>query len=181
MTDEEQQASIGEMARDTKNVSGTEAVPADDPSRECKGCRVCCTMLLIPEFKAPPGVHCQHECEIGCAIHETKPASCKSFVCGYLGSGLDESYRPDNLNVMLSVYSTPLGKCLVAHETQPGAFWKEKAKSFAANVARREDAFVLIFSGKERQVLFPEWKTRLKERYEKNPNIIDCLQLLGYE
>lgn len=154
-------------------------VPADHVSRRCGSCTVCCTLMNIPEFNSPAGSHCPNECASGCSIHATKPEACKSYECAWLGSGLDVEFRPDNIKVMISLYNTPLGNCVVAQETVKGAFWEDKAKSFVAAVAKHEDAFVLIFYGKDRQVLFPEWKPLLKQRYERNPNIIDCLNMIG--
>lgn len=154
-------------------------VAPDHPSRSCGGCRACCTLMSIPEFESAAGVPCPKECAIGCSIHEIKPKSCKEYECAWLGSGLGEEYRPDNIRVMISMYKTPLGNCIVAQELDKDSFWKDEVKSFVAVVAQREDAFVLIFSGRKRQILFPEWKTLLKERYERNPNIVDCLNMIG--
>lgn len=170
------------MELDQKLDSNSKAewvAPHDHPSRSCGGCTACCTLMNIPEFDNPAGTPCPKECSTGCSIHEIKPKTCKEYECAWLGSGLDEAFRPDKIRVMISMYNTPLGNCIVAQELDKDAFWKDAAKSFVAAVAKREDAFVLIFSGKDRQILFPEWKPRLKERYQRNPNIVDCLNIIG--
>lgn len=146
-------------------------------TNQCDGCTVCCTILNIPEFDAPAGTPCQHECSVGCAIYASRPQPCADFKCVYLDSGLDVSYRPDNLQLMITIFATQYGKCIVAHELVPGIFWHRKQASFVASVAKQEDAFVLIFSGSERFLLFPEWKNELRQDYESDPNFLDKLNI----
>lgn len=73
-------------------------------SRECGGCTSCCTIFAIPDVTLR-GEKCEHECEAGCAIYSTRPASCYGFACGWIEGWGDDAHRPDRLGWM--VYSEP--------------------------------------------------------------------------
>jgi len=71
--------------------------------RQCSGCKFCCWSFAIEDIpddisglKFKPSLqHCQHECLVGCAIHDQKkyPPACKAFICPYLKG--EDIHRPD--------------------------------------------------------------------------------------
>jgi len=71
------------------------------PGRECGGCTVCCTALLVdtPEIQKAPGVTCKY-CKNGCTIYETRYPVCRDFHCAWRKLDiLDDSWRPDRSQV----------------------------------------------------------------------------------
>ncbi len=79
------------------------------PGRECGGCTVCCTSLVIdtPEFKKISGIPCQHLGEQGCGIHETRYPVCRQWFCAWRRAAfLDDWWRPDRSGVLVYVTDT---------------------------------------------------------------------------
>jgi hypothetical protein len=79
--------------------------------RNCGECSVCCTDLLIDskEFQKLPGVPCRHLCAGGCAIYETRYATCRHYYCGWRYMHvLGDAWRPDKSRVVLDF--VPAGK-----------------------------------------------------------------------
>jgi hypothetical protein len=73
--------------------------------RPCNECQACCTVVGVKEFDKPSWTHCQHQCDIGCAIYEERPPTCRGYHCLY-SLGLldgDERRRPDNLGVIFDL------------------------------------------------------------------------------
>lgn len=88
--------------------------------RQCGTCTLCCKLLGIHELEKPAGAWCPH-CKPGrgCGIYDDRPASCRSFTCGWLADpSMPDQVRPDRCKVVL--YFTPGGERLVA-ECDPGA------------------------------------------------------------
>lgn len=81
----------------------------------CGSCTECCYAIAIEELGKPYFRHCQHQGKASCRIHETKPRSCKHYLCGYalglFGVG-DEAlkYRPDNLGFVFHIVRQPAGQ-----------------------------------------------------------------------
>jgi len=76
-------------------MSAPPSAAAPSP-RECGDCTLCCKVMGIIALDKPPGLWCSH-CKParGCAIYDTRPQECRTFVCGYLHSpGLDERWKP---------------------------------------------------------------------------------------
>jgi hypothetical protein len=74
--------------------------------RHCGECTVCCVTLHIDtaEFQKAPGIRCPHLCtEGGCSIYANRPATCRTYYCGwrYLGF-LSDTWRPDRSGVLLA-------------------------------------------------------------------------------
>lgn len=71
------------------------------PGRDCGGCTVCCTALVVdtPEIQKAPGVTCKY-CKGGCAIYETRYPVCRDYHCAWRKLDiLDDSWRPDRSQV----------------------------------------------------------------------------------
>ena len=78
--------------------------PPPASGRSCEGCTLCCKIFGIPELEKPRHAWCAH-CEIGkgCRIYETRPASCREFVCGWLIDGtVPEHWRPAKSRMVLT-------------------------------------------------------------------------------
>jgi|ERR1051326_4029533 hypothetical protein len=76
------------------------------PDRACGGCTVCCKELTIhtDELKKLPGVLCEHCDEgVGCGIHTSWPALCRTWHCGWrMSPDLDDPWRPDRSGVLIT-------------------------------------------------------------------------------
>ena len=72
-------------------------------SRSCGPCTICCQFFAVPETGKPTGEWCPECTETGCAIHLTRPQSCRNFECFWL---MDDSFpddlRPDLCGVVVS-------------------------------------------------------------------------------
>lgn len=68
--------------------------------RECGDCTLCCTLLAVQDIDKPAQTRCEHECEAGCAIYESRPWSCKRFDCLWLKGELPIWARPDKTGVV---------------------------------------------------------------------------------
>ncbi len=98
------------------------------PGRDCGGCTVCCSVLLIdkPEIQKLPGAACRHCGTGGCGIYETRPPVCRSYYCAWRTVDIfSEEWRPDRSGVFTMVetegisdkfdFSTGIGLMLVGH------------------------------------------------------------------
>ena len=78
------------------------------PGRECGACDVCCVVFEIrePAIAKAAGERCRHLTRCGCAIYETRPQTCRKWLCGWrLIPGLPENWRPDLSGIL--IYQTP--------------------------------------------------------------------------
>lgn len=65
--------------------------------RKCGECKACCTAIAVKELRKPFMAHCEHECQKGCNVYESRPDSCRGYECGWLiGLGPIE-HRPDKI------------------------------------------------------------------------------------
>jgi hypothetical protein len=82
-------------------LSDTVATAAEGKS--CGSCTLCCKVMSITALAKPHGVWCSH-CRIGggCQIHQTKPAECTDFYCGYLQDvRFGEEWRPSKCKFVM--------------------------------------------------------------------------------
>lgn len=65
--------------------------------RSCGSCSLCCKVVAVEELAKPIGAWCQHcNRQKGCAIYETRPPSCRTFLCQWmLEPGLGPEWKPD--------------------------------------------------------------------------------------
>jgi hypothetical protein len=78
------------------------------PHRACGACDVCCVVFKIEEqsIAKEAGVPCRHLTKNGCGIYETRPETCRKWLCGWrLIPGLPEEWRPDLSGILL--YNVP--------------------------------------------------------------------------
>jgi len=66
------------------------------PGRECGTCTLCCKVMAIDELQKQPGVWCPNCARgQGCKIYDTRPAECRTFICGYLSMpALADEWKP---------------------------------------------------------------------------------------
>ena len=67
----------------------------------CGDCNECCIVFKIEDLNKEIHTPCEHLCEKGCGIYETRPDACRKFQCLYLISDWDESLRPDKSGIMI--------------------------------------------------------------------------------
>lgn len=72
--------------------------------RECGTCTICCQDLLIdtPELKKVPGELCAL-CHVGegCSLYASRPATCRSWHCGWRLMPLGEEWRADLSQILI--------------------------------------------------------------------------------
>lgn len=72
-------------------------------SRSCGECTLCCTVLAVQDIEKPSRTTCEHECDLGCAIYDARPYSCKRFECLWLQRRLPIWARPDKIDVIFDI------------------------------------------------------------------------------
>lgn len=65
--------------------------------RSCGACSLCCKVVGVEELNKPIGGWCPHcHRQNGCGIYETRPPSCRMFVCQWmLAADLGPEWKPD--------------------------------------------------------------------------------------
>ena len=129
------------------------------PPRECGDCTMCCKIMGIIELDKPPGIWCGH-CKParGCAIYESRPRECRTFVCGWLHSpDLDERWKPSVCKFLLM--DSDGDTQIVVDPARPDAWKKEPYYSCFKAWAQRgldEGAKVIVAIGKRAIVILPD-------------------------
>lgn len=75
--------------------------------RACGECRACCTTCAVHEIDKPVNTPCQHLCERGCAIYESRPNSCRIYDCAWLQGYFSEKQRPDQCGIVWTFERVP--------------------------------------------------------------------------
>ncbi|MBU2613389.1 hypothetical protein KJ925_02955 [Patescibacteria group bacterium] len=84
--------------------------------RICGSCKLCCTLLKVPELEKTEGVPCPFLCDKGCGIYTSRPAACRNFRCAWLNGELSENMRPDKVGVIIE--KLPTGKTVLADSAE---------------------------------------------------------------
>lgn len=84
------------QAKQRRGIAHQKPDPFTDlmPKRACGGCRACCTSFTVIDV-TNRNEHCEHECEAGCAIYESRPKQCEGFECAWTVGWGGEDDRPD--------------------------------------------------------------------------------------
>lgn len=69
-----------------------------DELRPCGDCQACCTAMFDREIEKDNYQSCEHQYSAGCAIYQDRPASCRTFSCGYKAGWVRN--RPDKIGVI---------------------------------------------------------------------------------
>ncbi len=136
--------------------------PADRivPGKGCGTCTMCCKVFRIPEVEKNAGQWCRHVLQgKGCAIHETRPQTCRDFFCHWLVSPvLGPEWRPDTAKFVL--YTEQGGQRLVV-AADPGspAAWRRQPyltqlQAFA-RAGLEQGRQVIVFNGKMATGILP--------------------------
>ena len=74
------------------------------PGRSCGTCTLCCKLMKVSELDKPSGTWCKHVVQgKGCGTYETRPHSCRAFLCGYLSTeSLSDAWYPGRCKIVLS-------------------------------------------------------------------------------
>jgi len=135
--------------------------------------------MSIPELQKPPGVPCQHICERGCEIYDTRPASCRDWSCLWLTGDLPEPLKPDTCGVIWdNTYHNLFDqKLLAAREVRPGAHSEDANQAWLAETISRSLVLVITHDG-QTHVLGPEdevktLETLVKRKAEQQGRRID--------
>jgi hypothetical protein len=110
--------------------------------RQCGGCSECCEVMGVRELEKPPLTKCKNQCDTGCTIYDSRPATCREWTCSWVRDDefLSDRDRPneggllfvhrsyvDLLNgTMIDGSIAPLLKC---HEVTPGALDRPRSQS----------------------------------------------------
>ena len=136
------------------------------PGRSCEGCTMCCKLFGIPELAKPRHEWCGH-CDVGkgCRAYETRPKSCRDFVCGYLvDAQVPEHWKPSKSRMVLT--SENGGRRLVIHvDTGRIDAWKKapfysEIKNLAVQAARLRNQ-IILWQGREAIAILPDREKRL--------------------
>lgn len=131
--------------------------------RPCGECSACCTALGVHEIGKGEYVRCDHICEGGCAVYDTRPQSCRTYQCLWSTMPPDrmsDEFRPDRLGIIVEITENKIGKAIVAREVIAGTMDDREGPAFQLVwlLAERAKAFILIFrKGQDRKALFPPW------------------------
>ncbi len=137
------------------------AAPPNAPGRSCEGCTLCCKIFGIPELEKPRHEWCGH-CDIGkgCRIYETRPTSCREFVCGWLIDGsVPEHWKPAKSRMVLTTEDG--GRRLVINvDTGRLDAWRKapyyaEIKRMAAAMARSRGQ-VIVWQGRNAIAILPD-------------------------
>ncbi|HYE92708.1 MAG TPA: hypothetical protein VEA38_16885 [Terriglobales bacterium] len=70
-------------------------------ARTCGDCDACCLILGVKSLEKPPHQRCEHQCEKGCGIYESRPDPCRNYRCSWLDGQIGiRRDRPDRLGVI---------------------------------------------------------------------------------
>lgn len=104
-------------------------------SRECGPCTACCTMLGVTELHKPVNAECEHVCERGCSIYDSRPRTCRDWSCDWKNGLIPgEDLRPDKLGVIFDLRLEGCDPILCLWEVMPGAAQQDALGSILSNV-----------------------------------------------
>lgn len=80
-------------------------MPEHDTSRICGTCTLCCKVMEVSELSKPAQQWCPHaDPRRGCMIYETRPQSCRDFMCQWLlHPSMPASWMPSYIHAVLHV------------------------------------------------------------------------------
>jgi hypothetical protein len=70
---------------------------------------MCCKLLAVHELDKEAGTWCPHVLAKGCGIYESRPGSCRTFVCLWLAGFFAPGDRPDRSKVVAALQKTGKG------------------------------------------------------------------------
>lgn len=85
--------------------------------KPCGECRACCTTIGVRELKKNNYQPCEFECDAGCSRYDTRPPSCREYLCWFKVGFVDK--RPDRLGLIFDFDS--VAYVIRVWEVSPGA------------------------------------------------------------
>ena len=129
------------------------------PGRSCGTCTLCCKLMKVSELDKPSGTWCKHVVQgKGCGIYETRPQSCRAFLCGYLSTeSLSDAWYPGRCKIVVS--SGERGITAQIDPSRPDV-WREKpfyeqSKSWS-RVMSPQGRIMLLRIGARAVVILPD-------------------------
>jgi hypothetical protein len=127
--------------------------------KSCGDCSLCCKTMVIPELDKPKDRWCANcHAGSGCAIYETRPASCRAFQCRWLiDPAMGPEWKPNRSGLVLATDSdTRLG--VHVDPERPGAWRREPYLTSLRALAQMRlgrGAFIFIMERGRTIVLLP--------------------------
>ncbi len=126
-----------------------------ESAKPCGECKACCTAIGIVELGKPNYKRCEHLCKSGCAIYNSKPASCTEYQCWYTAGLVDD--RPDKIGLIVDFQLSPLPGAIRIWEVWSGASETKRGKALIKKLCEKYDCDVWLAT--------KEWSTNLKTGY----------------
>lgn len=148
--------------------------------RKCDGCTACCTVLGVASIDKPEHVPCKHLCQIGCAVHSTKPEECNAYSCLWkIGAIAQDKYRPDKIGLIFDMINRE-PECLLmkykaisCREVWKNASEAPEAAQLLKVVSLTVPVIIMDENGRPFRIIGPESlvKSMWKEYQEKLANV----------
>jgi len=136
-------------------------------SRECGECQLCCVLIGVEELGKYPHQACQHQCETGCAIHESRPRECRTYQCHWRSDEtIPEELRPDKLGCIVDIHDTPIGLAVVIHQQRPNQWQDRHIAELLQRLAHHNKCWIYAIYGNDRQAIFPEWAKQQQRKFD---------------
>jgi uncharacterized protein len=102
----------------------------DENHRFCGTCSLCCKLPYVAELNKSIDKWCQHARPGagGCSIYSERPASCQSFICGWLSTELKvgDEWFPAHCKMIISRAAEPEpGFLIIVDPAHPNAWRRE--------------------------------------------------------
>ena len=135
--------------------------------------------MKIVELDLESNVHCEHECDKGCAIYKDRPKECNHFNCvwKFVPELMEEDkHHPPKCGFFLYLQGdTIFGDLIVAQEAWEGAFDYGYVKAEIVHLARNkfhQVIYMLGTSDKSRTLVGPK---------DKMEDALECIRARGVD
>jgi len=132
---------------------------ANNPSRQCGTCTLCCKLLEITEIEKPVNTWCPH-CATGqgCRIYSDRPSECRNFSCGWLlDAQMADEWRPDKSKLIIFPDAHPEHILIHVDPGYPDAWRQEpyhsRIRQRAAQALRNGGYVLVLIKGKLTMIL----------------------------
>ena len=116
---------------------------------ECGECTLCCDLFPVKWLNKPANTKCVH-CDLGCKIHDTKPAECTDFDCAYVQmENIPIDLRPDKCGIIFEKLDDKIFYGTVNHNAKISDFGKGQINAFL-----KQGYSVILASLKEKEPKF---------------------------
>ena len=149
--------------------------------RKCGECTACCTTHGIREIDKPAMKECEHVCDKGCSIYETRPESCARYECAWLQGMFDDKFRPDKCGTVVEMQNTMLGWTWVCHLYGRETF-EEFGSELTNDLLLTQYPLVLVYPGGMRQLFHKkEYQKTIDEIVKEHPKVLKQFEVFLVE